>query len=371
MNGSVAGILLALRLIVTGKAEEALALLAEAVEPNAPFRAYASVVKGLALILSGHQYEAAAWATDQLQKSVTTVDRVSFAGHAYVAGLALIAHGRHDEANEILGIPLRAGMSTRGTPLPVDGASITMMSLLARHGGRVTSADALEHVAASHVNSSLALPYSDPAWSKAMSLFVAGDTQGARDVIELIAARADDRGDIAAADHAIYVGLCVHYDDHDAEARRSRIQRVGGALALAQIDARAALTRQDPGALLAAAMRLTEIHAPQSATKHYLTASHLFRDRGDSENAAIARASLRVGSDMRALYGDTQSRKTLTSRESQVARYIAEGLSNGEIASRLMLSIRTVESHINRIARKTGSANRAEISRLSQTQIRS
>ena len=60
------------------------------------------------------------------------------------------------------------------------------------------------------------------------------------------------------------------------------------------------------------------------------------------------------------------SPRTLTARETQVVRYIADGLSNGQIAARLVLSVRTVESHINRITRKTGAVGRHEIAKLAR-----
>jgi predicted ATPase/DNA-binding CsgD family transcriptional regulator len=51
----------------------------------------------------------------------------------------------------------------------------------------------------------------------------------------------------------------------------------------------------------------------------------------------------------------------LTRREQQVAELIAEGLSNKEIASRLVISQRTAESHVENILRKLGFSSRARI----------
>ena len=51
----------------------------------------------------------------------------------------------------------------------------------------------------------------------------------------------------------------------------------------------------------------------------------------------------------------------LSSRELDVARHVAEGLSNKEIAAALHLSVRTVESHVRRSLGKLGLANRTQL----------
>lgn len=50
----------------------------------------------------------------------------------------------------------------------------------------------------------------------------------------------------------------------------------------------------------------------------------------------------------------------LSSREVEVLRLIAAGMSNGEIATALFLSNATVKTHINRILSKTGARDRAQ-----------
>jgi DNA-binding NarL/FixJ family response regulator len=50
----------------------------------------------------------------------------------------------------------------------------------------------------------------------------------------------------------------------------------------------------------------------------------------------------------------------LTPREAEVLRLIAAGLSNAEIASKLVLSAATVKTHVNRIFYKTGARDRAQ-----------
>jgi len=53
----------------------------------------------------------------------------------------------------------------------------------------------------------------------------------------------------------------------------------------------------------------------------------------------------------------------LTEREREVVTLIAQGRTNGEIASQLVLSKRTVEKHIANILSKLGLTSRAQIVR--------
>jgi len=54
----------------------------------------------------------------------------------------------------------------------------------------------------------------------------------------------------------------------------------------------------------------------------------------------------------------------LTSREVEVLRLIAEGLTDRQVANALQLSIRTVETHTSNLLHKLGARNRAEAARI-------
>ena len=54
----------------------------------------------------------------------------------------------------------------------------------------------------------------------------------------------------------------------------------------------------------------------------------------------------------------------LTDREREIVMLIGAGLSNREVAERLTLSVRTVESHIYRAMAKTGTTSREELAAL-------
>lgn len=84
--------------------------------------------------------------------------------------------------------------------------------------------------------------------------------------------------------------------------------------------------------------------------------------RGDlpmSRNmAATVVAQLAGGS--RAGSAATSAGWELSSREEEVLRLLAEGLTDREIADRLVISPRTVESHVGSVLRKLGVRNRAQ-----------
>ncbi|WP_035866153.1 ATP-binding protein, partial [Cryptosporangium arvum] len=59
--------------------------------------------------------------------------------------------------------------------------------------------------------------------------------------------------------------------------------------------------------------------------------------------------------------------ETLTAREAEVLALLAERLTNVEIAARLVVSVRTVESHVSALLRKLAVADRRELARLAPT----
>jgi DNA-binding CsgD family transcriptional regulator len=55
---------------------------------------------------------------------------------------------------------------------------------------------------------------------------------------------------------------------------------------------------------------------------------------------------------------------TLSARERELVRLVAQGRTDAQIAAQLYISIRTVRSHLDRIRDKTGCRRRADLTRL-------
>ena len=60
----------------------------------------------------------------------------------------------------------------------------------------------------------------------------------------------------------------------------------------------------------------------------------------------------------------------LTRRERDVAALVARGQSNGQIAASLVISVRTVETHVQHIMDKLGCSTRAQIAAWSAARAR-
>ncbi|MEV7676757.1 AAA family ATPase [Streptomyces sp. NPDC088752] len=100
-----------------------------------------------------------------------------------------------------------------------------------------------------------------------------------------------------------------------------------------------------------------------------LRASRIYADQGKRRAAAEAR---QVSDLLRRVSGNArtpglahrQDADTLTPREKEIALMAAEGMSSREIATGLVLSIRTVENFLQRVYNKTGITSRRELPRV-------
>jgi DNA-binding NarL/FixJ family response regulator len=91
-------------------------------------------------------------------------------------------------------------------------------------------------------------------------------------------------------------------------------------------------------------------------------AAETFGALGARPWADRAHTELRASGETRRRSADEIDR--LTPQELQVARLVAEGLTNREIASRLFLSPRTISTHLYRIYPKLGVGSRTELATL-------
>jgi DNA-binding CsgD family transcriptional regulator len=121
-------------------------------------------------------------------------------------------------------------------------------------------------------------------------------------------------------------------------------------------------------ALEAAALRAAEDGERGAARTAFTRADELYERLGADWDvarlrAAMRRYGIRRGSRNRHRQASA-GWESLTPSEAKVARLVADGLANREIAERLVLSVRTVESHVSHVLAKLGMRSRVDIVRV-------
>jgi DNA-binding NarL/FixJ family response regulator len=133
----------------------------------------------------------------------------------------------------------------------------------------------------------------------------------------------------------------------------------------------AAADDRDPAALLAAASAFDQLGATGWSAEATAMAATLDRTRARALRTSVLDVVERTGlvtPPLAALAAEPvasdRPASALTAREAEVARLAAEGLTNREIAERLVVSLRTVENHLHRAFAKLGATSRAELTDL-------
>ncbi|WP_213451783.1 helix-turn-helix transcriptional regulator [Rhizomonospora bruguierae] len=120
-------------------------------------------------------------------------------------------------------------------------------------------------------------------------------------------------------------------------------------------------------ALEAAGVALAESGDPSAARTHFTSAYTVYSTLGAAWDLARTQATFRrygIRRGSRARHRrDRQGWTSLTATEEKVVALVAEGMSNPEIASRLFLSPRTVQTHVSHILAKLGLNSRIDVAR--------
>ena len=100
------------------------------------------------------------------------------------------------------------------------------------------------------------------------------------------------------------------------------------------------------------------------ARPHLRSAAETFASVGASIWATRARNELRATGETARHRDDPAAAWRLTPQESQIARLVAAGTTNREVAGELYLSTRTVDHHLRNVFAKLGISSRSELVRL-------
>ncbi|MFZ2116671.1 MAG: helix-turn-helix transcriptional regulator, partial [Pseudonocardiaceae bacterium] len=131
----------------------------------------------------------------------------------------------------------------------------------------------------------------------------------------------------------------------------------------------AGLAADDCAALHAASVRLEKMGAlllAADAAAHAASAHGRHQQRGSAQAAATRAHQLAEASEgaRTPALAAVAAPLPLTSREREIVALAAGGLSNRQIADRLIVSVRTVEGHLYRACGKLGATDRTELAAL-------
>lgn len=365
LGAQVAGLVLSWCHLLSGRVDDALHVVDEIEGDLLPVgRLAAGMLRGFALYATGQFTETLELATEQARQAIATLDRPAFAAYTYLGALARVASGHLDEAQDALAVVLSSGIVARPMAFPPDRAILVVMAVVAARTGHEVSARSFIEHANQILGTSDALPFGSNGWAEAIAVAGSGETEVAAGIFADLVADARRRGYVLAADIATMTSLFIHFDPELAGRFRDRAEALGGPLYLAYLDARDAAHDRDARRVEAAARSLQVNGAESEALTFYSLAGRLYRESGDVDSSTRVRVAARTVAEELGLAPhlmDALDEPDFTSREREVIRLVAAGRSNNDIAAEMFISVRTVESHLRNIRRRSGAVDRREI----------
>jgi DNA-binding NarL/FixJ family response regulator len=360
----------ALRLFFAGRTREARDHVA-GVLPDVPLRGYNDALAlGLWRLLAfetGEGWEALGPFMEGTLRAAVRANDHEAAGHAaFSLGYLAFMAGRHRAALRWLAEAEHhfARQDTFGTRIHVRAIRVGVAFHSGDLDGTAEAAARLDEALAGREPLSTQAPY--VARARGWAARVRSDAEGAERLLA-DAARLTEQMPVYAAQ--------LTYEALRAGAGAAKLTAALDALG-ARCDARLtdayarharALAARDGDALLAVAEELAAIGALRYASEAAADAARTFvgAARTDSARRALERArALHVaheGTPPPSVDGVEGTAAGLTRREAQVATLAGQGATNLEIAERLGLSVRTVESHVYHAMQKTGAADRRDL----------
>ncbi|WP_025159432.1 LuxR family transcriptional regulator [Leifsonia aquatica] len=319
----------------------------------------------LALVGLGELDRAVAELNRGLDEARNTLDIEAAFTYGTGAILCHLFAGDHLAVDRILDT-----LMATGNPLPfLPTVRLTMLSVAAVVSLRRGSVDLGERYIQELEAQGLpdgAFPAQSLSWARAQLLSFNGDIDGAAAVLREASARLWERG----ARFAAVLGLLGAAELTPTAQRLAELtplaERIEGPFVPAYLAYVRALVSHSAGEMLEPFQLTSRVGLNGVAISALRNAAGWFAEADDSEGAAQAQRLEEEFRERRRLRSVDTARFTtgsavLTDRKHEVAELAAAGLSNQEIASRLVLSVRTVETHMHRIMRKLDIGSRQEL----------
>jgi DNA-binding CsgD family transcriptional regulator len=320
-----------------------------------------------ALLLAGHIADADAPAQTIRQRQIEFQAFQSFQVGSLAVGRAALGSGRLDAAISLL----TQSIETVNDSTDSNGwgyrCRIPLATALAMRGStgeaaaRLGALDKLRHPS---------WRYLDYEYAIAKAWLAAGQGAISEAIVVSLAAAETARSNGQFAPEVMCLQTATQFGERSCGPRLRELAAIveGPRAGVAARFAEA--LHDDDGAELAAVSAefedMGDLIAAVDAAAHAAIA-YRYQDLRGSALGCSARAEAlaeQCGGARTATLRKAAERLPLTDREREIVMLIGQGLSNRDIATRLTLSVRTVESHIYKAMAKTGTSNRDELAGL-------
>jgi DNA-binding CsgD family transcriptional regulator len=316
-----------------------------------------------ALLLAGHIADAAAPAETIRQRQIEFQAFQSFQVGSLAVGRAALGSGRLDAAISLLTETVDDSTDSNGwgyrCRIPLTTA-LAMRGSTAEAAGRFEALEKLRHPS---------WRYLDYEFAIAKAWLAAGQGAISEAIAVSLAAAETARSNRQFAPEVMCLQTATQFGDRSCGPRLRELAAIveGPRAGVAARFAEA--LHDDDGPELASVSAefedMGDLIAAVDAAAHAAIAYRHKDLRGSALGCSARAEALAEECGARtAILRKAAERLPLTDREREIVMLIGQGLSNRDIATRLTLSVRTVENHIYKAMAKTGTSNRDELAGL-------
>jgi DNA-binding CsgD family transcriptional regulator len=323
------------------------------------------VALSLALCEEGAIQESIRLADEHYERAVHGLDRH---GQAWMALMRARGHLAAGRPATVARLAREAAVVFGDVRHQSTSWAFGLLALAAGQLGDVSTAAAAVEDLSTVESSPVRVGQAEVARGRAWALVADGRISAAADVLRVAADGAAQRGQALPVVAALYdlsrLGAAAEVVTRLEEMEGS----IEGRLFPMQLRHVRALVLDDPARLDAVAVELAELGATLFAAEAATSASVSHRRRGAARAAATSEQMARrlagscEGAVTPALAAEPGT-DPLTRREREVAGLAARGRTNREIADDLIVSVRTVENHLQRVYAKLGVSSRDDLAR--------
>lgn len=275
----------------------------------------------------------------------------------FLTALSSLFARQYEEAEREVDAAASFGIPSGESPQSIAGIPVLSAYFAARRGQRALMSQYLADLDAAGFQEGI-LPVQQLFLVYSWTAQFDGDSVGAARVCRKAADELWERGARFAAGTAYLYGLQYHPTHADWEHARPRLAQVDSPMFRFWARFIEALLAQDVTTMLSIVRTMHRSGELQRAAQFADDALNSLHSAKTVSNRALIQLEAYAANNP---YRSSASPIELTARESEVAELVASGLSNPQIADALVVSVRTVESHVNKLLKKIGATTRGEV----------